>query len=48
LDPPDRALPDIGKGRGPVELFALIADIGRNILGGGFQDRLARSSSSAL
>jgi hypothetical protein len=36
---PDRALPDIGEERGPVELRALEADIGRDIGFGRIEDR---------
>jgi hypothetical protein len=37
---PDRAFPDIGEGRGAVELFALIADIGNDVVRGRLEDGL--------
>jgi hypothetical protein len=37
---PDRAFPDIGKGRGAVELLALVADIGDDVVRGRLEDGL--------
>jgi hypothetical protein len=44
---PDRPLPDIAEQRGPVELLALEADIGRHVLRRRLEDRLGLSVRAA-